>query len=150
MWRNKILEKVDEATNVIETIRREKWGTAMPKLLIIDDESDIREFARSYFKKRGMEMFTASDGHEGLDIISAENPDLVLLDMRMDGISGIEVLQEMRAKNFQNKVILITGAEDPDMGDQARALGIVDFVHKPLILSELEKIVMRELGGNVK
>jgi len=118
----------------------------MPKLLIIDDESDIREFAKSYFKKRGIEMFTAANGREGLDAIVTHSPDLVLLDMKMEGMSGLEVLQVMRDKNLQNKVIMITGAEDVDLTGQAKALGIVDFVHKPLILEELGKIVMRELG----
>ena len=117
----------------------------MPKLLIIDDESDIREFAQSYFQKRGIEMFTAASGREGLEIINTSSPDLVLLDMRMEGMSGIEVLQEQRAKNLSTKVILITGAEESELTDQARALGIIDFVHKPLNLGELEKIVMREL-----
>ena len=118
----------------------------MPKLLIIDDEADIREYAKSFFKKRGLEMFTASNGQEGIDIIAAQNPDLVLLDMRMDGMSGMEVLQKLRGQNWPGKVILISGAEESEETSQARTLGIVDFVRKPLNLSELEKIVMRELG----
>jgi two-component system, response regulator, stage 0 sporulation protein F len=118
----------------------------MPKLLIIDDESDIREFTRSYFEKRGFEVFAATNGQEGLEIIYADNPDLVLLDVRMQGMSGIEVLQELRAKNLQPKVIIITGLEDSELTDRAQALGIVDFVHKPLILGDLERIVIRHLG----
>ena len=100
----------------------------------------------SFFKKRGIEMFTASNGQEGIDIIAAQNPDLVLLDVRMDGMSGIEVLQKLRGQNWPGKVIMITGAEDLEVSEQARTLGIIDFVHKPLNLGELEKIVMREIG----
>ncbi len=122
----------------------------MAKLLIIDDEADIRDFAKSYFKKRGFEVFTVADGREGLDMISANNPDLVILDMRMDGMSGIEVLQELRAKNQTTKVIMITGVDDADLNSRAQALGIADFVHKPLNLGELEKIVMRELVGSAQ
>ena len=62
-------------------------------------------------------------------------------------MSGIEVLQDLRAKNLPVKVILITGAEESELTDQARSLGIVDVAHKPLNLGDLEKIVMRELGG---
>lgn len=120
----------------------------MPKLLIIDDESDIRQFAQSYFKKRGIEVFTAASGREGLEIISATSPDLVLLDMRMEEMSGIEVLQELRIKNLPTKVILVTGIEDVEVSEQARALGIVDFLHKPLDLDRLEKIVMTALGAS--
>lgn len=122
----------------------------MPKLLVVDDEPDICEFAQSYFKKRGLKVFTATSGQEGLQMIQANKPDLVLLDMRMEGMSGLEVLKELRAKNLSTKVILITGAEESEETNQARALGIADVVHKPLVLGDLEKIVMRELGGNVK
>lgn len=118
----------------------------MPKLLIIDDESDIREFAQSYFKKRGIEVFTAASGREGLEMVSANNPDIVLLDMRMEGMSGMDVLRELRAKNISTKVILVSGIEESEETDEARALGVIDFAHKPLDLSELENIVMRELG----
>jgi len=118
----------------------------MPKLLIIDDESDIREFTQSYFKKRGIDTFIAANGREGLDIIAAQSPDLVLLDMRMPGMTGIEVLREMRSRNFQTKVIMVTGIEEPEIIQEAQTLGIIDFIHKPLNLSEVEKIVMRELG----
>lgn len=118
----------------------------MSKLLIIDDEADIREFAQSYFKKRGIEVFTAANGQEGLEMISANNPDIVLLDMRMEGMSGMDVLKELRAKNLTTRVILVSGIEESEETNEARALGVVDFVHKPLDLSELEKIVMRELG----
>lgn len=118
----------------------------MPKLLVIDDESDIREAAQNFFKKRGIETLTAPDGREGLDILASQAPDLVLLDMRMPGMDGIEVLREMRAKNFQTKVIMVTGVEESDITQEAQALGVIDTIHKPLILSELEKLVMCELG----
>lgn len=118
----------------------------MPKLLIIDDESDIRQFAQRYFQKRGIEVFTAAGGREGLEIISATSPDLVLLDMRMEEMSGIEVLQELRAKNLSTKVILVSGAEESEETNRARELGIIDFFHKPLDLEKLEKIVMAALG----
>ncbi len=83
-------------------------------------------------------------------MINANNPDLVLLDMRMEGMSGMDVLKELRAKNLSTKVILVSGIEESEETNEARELGVVDFVHKPLNLEDLEKIVMRELGGSVK
>ncbi|MCA9409125.1 MAG: response regulator, partial [Candidatus Omnitrophica bacterium] len=68
----------------------------MSKLLIVDDEEDVREFAKSFFKKRGVEVLTASGGKDALVIIAQESPDLVLLDVRMEQMTGVEVLKELR------------------------------------------------------
>lgn len=117
----------------------------MPKLLIVDDEIDIREFARSFFKKRGIEVFTASAGSEALDIIQNEKPDLVLLDVRMEEMSGIEVLTKIRERGDLVKVIMVTGVEEEKTIQETQKLGIVGYIHKPLVLGELEKIVLKEL-----
>src|SRR6187551_3307489 len=112
----------------------------MPKLLIVDDEVDIREFAKKFFKKRNVDVFTASGGRQALDIIKNENPNLVLLDVRMEEMTGIEVLREIRAMNNNVKVIMVSGVEDEETISEAKTLGVVNYIHKPLILEELEKI----------
>ncbi len=118
----------------------------MSKLLIVDDEMDIREFARNYFKKRKITIFTASAGKEALEIIGREHPDLVLLDIRMEGINGIEVLRQLRQENDQTRVVMVTGLENEDLVKEAHQLGVQGFIHKPLILDELEKVVLKELN----
>ena len=117
----------------------------MSKLLIVDDESDIREFARSFFKKRGVEVFVASGGRQALEIIAQENPALVLLDVRMEEMTGIEVLRELRKTHPQVKVIMVSGVEDEETIKEAKSLAVIGYIHKPLILEELEKIVLAEL-----
>ena len=119
----------------------------MSKLLIVDDETDIREFAKSFFKKRGIEVTTASSGKVALDLIASENPDLVLLDVRMEEITGIEVLRKIRATNNSVKVIMVTGVEEEETVKEARRLGVIGYVHKPLVLEELEQVVLKELKG---
>jgi len=114
----------------------------MAKLLIVDDENDIREFAGSFFKKRGIEVLTASGGRQALEIIAKENPDLVLLDVRMEEMTGIEVLRELRKANNNTKVIMVTGVEEEETIKEANSLGVITYIHKPLILEELEKIVL--------
>ena len=121
----------------------------MSKLLIVDDESDIREFAKSFFKKRGIEVLTASGGREALDLIAQNKPQLVLLDVRMEEMTGIEVLRELRKTDKQTKVIMVTGVEEEGVIKEANALGVISYVHKPLILEELEKIVLSEMGPDV-
>lgn len=117
----------------------------MPKLLIVDDEVDIREFARNFFKKRNIDVLTASGGKEAIGIIERENPDLVLLDVRMEEMTGLEVLRALRAKNNSVKIIMVTGDENGATVKEANELGVIGYVHKPLVLEELEKVVLAEL-----
>lgn len=119
----------------------------MSKLLIVDDEIDVREFAKRFFAKRGIDVYTASGGIEALKIIDEDHPDLVLLDIQMEEINGIEVLQRLREANNDIKVIMVTGTEDPKIINEANGLGVRGYVHKPLVLEELEKIVLAELNN---
>ena len=119
----------------------------MPKLLIVDDEIDVREFAKRFFVKRKIDVFTASGGLDALKIIAQDEPDLVLLDVQMEEFSGIEVLRKLREDQNNIKVIMVTGAEDPAIIDEANSLGVKGYIHKPLVLEELEKIVMDELSA---
>ena len=118
----------------------------MSKLLIVDDESDVREFARNFFRKRGIEVFVAANGADALSIVTAERPELVLLDIRMDAMNGLEMLREMRRVHDQTRVIMVSGLEDEKIVEEVKGLGVTNFIHKPLILDELEKIVLAELG----
>ena len=118
----------------------------MPKLLIVDDESDVREFAKSFFKKRGIEVFVASGGKQALDIIGLERPDLVLLDVRMEEMTGVEVLQQLRKIDDKTKVIMVTGVEEEETYKEANTLGVIAYIHKPLILEELEKVVLAQFN----
>jgi two-component system response regulator (stage 0 sporulation protein F) len=119
----------------------------MAKMLIVDDESDIREFARNFFKKRKIEVLVASGGRQALDLIAKENPDLILLDVRMEEMTGIEVLRELRPIKPSVKVIMVSGVEDDDIIKEANALGVIGYIHKPFILEELEKIVLAQLNN---
>ncbi len=118
----------------------------MSKLLIVDDEIDVREFAKRFFAKRGIDVTTASGGAEALKIIEEDQPDLVLLDIQMEEINGIEVLKKLRESQNDIKVIMVTGAEDQSIINEANSLDIKGYVHKPLVLEELERIVMGELN----
>ena len=122
----------------------------MSKLLIVDDEIDIREFAKRFFVKRGIDVHTASGGSEALKIIDKENPDLVLLDVQMEEINGIEVLKRLRDAQNNIKVIMVTGADQQEVINEANSLGVKGYVHKPLVLEELEKIVLAELNADAK
>jgi len=119
----------------------------MPKLLIVDDEADVREFAANFFRKRKIEVTTASSGEEALKVLETQKQDLVLLDIKMDGIDGIETLKRFRELDKETKVVMVTGRkpEDGASFDNCRKLGALDYIHKPLELEELEKTVLAYL-----
>src|SRR3989338_5904914 len=105
----------------------------MPKLLIIDDEVDVLDFAKRYFGKRGVDVFTANNGNEAVRIIADENPDLVLLDFNLPDITGAEVLRKIREElKSDTKVILLTGMEENVALKETENLGILCCIRKPL------------------
>ena len=117
----------------------------MPKLLIVDDEVDVREFAKSFFKRRKIEVSAVASGEEALVVLDKEKPDLVLLDIRLGGMDGIDVLKMMRQKQDNTQVIMVTGVDEKETVEKAKELGVVDYIHKPLILDELERVVLAKL-----
>lgn len=123
----------------------------MAQLLIVDDEDDVREFSANFFRKRKIDVVTASNGEEALDIIEKQKPLLVLLDIKMEGIDGIEVLRRVREGNKEAKVIMVTGRKPEEEGTFSRCkeLGALGYIHKPLKLEELENIVLKELQKEV-
>jgi DNA-binding response OmpR family regulator len=119
----------------------------MSKLLIVDDEADVREFAKSFFSKRAIKVITAAGGKDALALVEKEKPDLILLDVRMDEMTGVEVLEQLRARGDQSRVIMVTGVEEDDVIARAKELGALNYIHKPLVLDELENVVLRELNA---
>lgn len=118
----------------------------MAKILIVDDEIDILEVAERFFKKRGLEVSTASEGTEALRLIQEKNPDLILLDFNMPGLSGLEILKKLREElKLSTKVIMVTGFDTEMVMKETKGLPIECCVHKPLDLERLETIVMTAL-----
>lgn len=120
----------------------------MAKLLIVDDEVDVREFAANFFRKRKIKCLTASSGEEAVSLAEKEKPDLILLDIKMEGMDGFEALRRIKEKDAQVKVIMVTGKkpDEEEAGQRCKTLGALEYIHKPLVLDELEKVVMQELG----
>lgn len=113
------------------------------KLLIVDDEADVREFAVNFFRKRKIDVSIASSGEEALKKVVKEHPQVVLLDIKMEGMDGIEALRRIEDLHQQIKVIMITGRNDAQAKEETKKLGAYGFIHKPLELDELEKVVMK-------
>lgn len=104
----------------------------MTKLLLIDDEEPIRKVLGLYLRSREYEVFTAADGIEGLEVFQREKPAIVLSDIKMPGMDGIEVLKKIKKLSPETQVIMITGHGDMDIAIQALQLEASDFITKPV------------------
>lgn len=121
----------------------------MPKLLAIDDEPDFTEMIKNFFEPRGYKVFTADRGETGLEIAVKEDPDVALVDYKMPGIHGDEVLTSIRKMKLKSKVIIITAFQDDGKTkERLLSLGAFACLDKPLSsLMELEGIVRKALAA---
>ncbi len=116
-------------------------------ILVIDDEENIRNGLAANFEMEDYNVKTASNGKEGLSLIAKGDIDLVITDLRMDGISGEEVLRKVTTETPGIPVIVLTGHGSIDAAVDAMKDGAYDFLTKPLNLDQLNVIVKRALKG---
>ena len=117
----------------------------MDKLLLIDDEADVQYSFRRIFESPETELAAASSGEEGLKLIPRFKPDLVLMDIRMDGMSGLETLRRIRQMDSRLLVILMTAYGTTQTAIEAMKLGAYDYLLKPFDVPKLKDIVANAL-----
>src|SRR5271169_4343708 len=117
----------------------------MSKLLLIDDEEDVRYSLQRVFDSPDMELATAASGEEGLKLIPKFKPDLVIMDIRMTGINGLETLRRIRQIDSKLLVILMTAYGTTQMAIEAMKLGAYDYLLKPFDVPKLKEIVANAL-----
>ncbi len=111
------------------------------KVLIVDDEEDFRVTLVNRLKKRKLEVLGAESGARALKMIEAMVFDVVVLDVKMPGLDGIETIREMKKKSPLTEVILLTGHASIESGIEGMALGAFDYLIKPVNIEQLvEKI----------
>ena len=118
----------------------------MNKILVVDDEIEICDFLRNYFSDKGYEVASATAGEEAIRQFRQMHPDLVLLDIRMPKLSGLEVLYQLRKEENPPKVLMITAVEDPQVIEEAKRLGAEDYIIKPFVLDYLDNVVLRKIS----
>ncbi|MEZ5987919.1 MAG: sigma 54-interacting transcriptional regulator [Planctomycetota bacterium] len=122
------------------------------RVLLVDDEEDQRWLIRRFLEKRGLEVLEAEDAEAALALYSAEQPQVVISDVRMPGRSGVELMQELRAVDRDLPMILISAVEDVATAVEAMKIGAYDFLTKPfenerllgLVHRALETVALRE------
>ena len=118
--------------------------TEKPNILIVDDELGPRESLRMILKP-SYNVFIAEDGYHALEIIKQVPIDLITLDLRMPGLSGIDVLKEVRESNKDIQVIVITGYGSLGTITTASQYGVYDYISKPFNVSDVTMVVQKSL-----
>ncbi len=109
----------------------------MPRILIIDDDTSVRESTERILRAAGYAVETAAEGERGLSLAAAGGFDVILSDMRMPGMSGLELLRKLRDQRVDSAFIIMTGFGTVETAVEAMKLGAVDFVQKPFFRDEL-------------
>ena len=117
----------------------------MDKLLLIDDEADVQYSFRRIFNTPDIELTTAASGEEGLKLIPKIQPDLVIMDVRMGGITGLETLRRLRQSNAKLPVIMMTAYGTTQTAIEAMKLGAYDYLLKPFDVPKLKQLIATAL-----
>lgn len=122
----------------------------MIKLLTVDDEKGVTDLLYNFFKQRKFHVMVANSGQEALDIVNKDKPNIILLDISMKGLNGLEVLEKVKAIDKNIKVIMITVHGEQETIDQAKALGADEYIIKPFKVSYLQEVVIKKIQELLK
>ncbi|HFC97666.1 MAG TPA: sigma-54-dependent Fis family transcriptional regulator [Thermosulfurimonas dismutans] len=119
-----------------------------PSILIVDDDPGFREFLRLFLEKEGYRVSLARDGKEALSRLEEVNPDLILLDLRMPEMGGLEFLEHLRRQGNETPVIVITAYASLDSAVKAKKEGAYDYLPKPFRLEDLRRKLKEALKSS--
>lgn len=119
-------------------------------IVIVDDEPEILNILQSIFSNYFKNIYTANNGKSGLDLIVEKKPDIVLTDIRMPELSGVDMVVKMRSAGINTPVVMISSSKDREHLLKAIKLGVHDFVDKPFKRADVENAVHRVLEMTVR
>ncbi len=122
----------------------------MKKILIVDDQKGIRILLDEVFSREGYEIHQASNGLEALNILKVEDINCVLLDMKIPGMSGLDILKHIRENKLSIPVFMMTAFREQELMNEARELGVINYFTKPFNIFDIrnEVINVLEQGQN--
>jgi len=115
------------------------------RVLVVDDESEVREVLVGYLQSKGFDVLPAGDGDEALRRFVEYHPHVVLLDIQMPGLSGMETLRRIKALGQQTCVIMVSGQADEQLARRALTLGAGDYIRKPVDFTYLSSVLETHL-----
>ncbi|MBD3379158.1 MAG: response regulator [Candidatus Omnitrophica bacterium] len=116
------------------------------KILVVDDEKAVRDALEAFLKKKGYEVSAAGTADECLDLLAKERPRVILLDIRMPGMSGVEAIKKIREIDAEVGIIMVTAVVDEEVAKETIRLGASDYIVKPFDLDYLERTLTVKLA----
>jgi len=117
----------------------------MPRILVVDDEKEVRTLLSRFFTKKKYQVRTAETAEEAIRILERESMDAVLLDIHLPGMSGLDALSRIRARWPGLPVVMISGQGDEEVAKETLRAGAFDYVVKPLDFDYLERTIYLKL-----
>ena len=124
-----------------------KGGGEMKPILIVEDETIMRESLRDWLADEGYQVETVEQGEEALEAIAHQDFGVVILDLKLPGKDGLEVLKEAKAQSPQLEGIIVTAYPSVSTAVEAMKIGALDYLSKPFDLNDLEKLIRDTLGS---
>jgi len=118
------------------------------QILLVEDELDLLECLRAYLTERGHDVFTASTVEEALRWLAHVTPDMALVDLRLPGGSGRAIVQEIQKRRLPTRIVVTTGCADLELRRELLALGVTDYLFKPIQLRELQQLLSSSLTAS--
>ena len=113
----------------------------MATIMVVDDEPMVRNLLSQFLTLRGYRVRGAKDGPDALTLLKQEHPQLVILDVYMPGMNGVDVLRQLRANDYKGSVIALSASQDEQLLQEMLELGSVDIMGKPVDLERLAMMV---------
>ena len=125
-----------------------KLKSDQKNILVVDDDMRVRTIFSSILKKEGYRVTAVKDGYEAIKAIDEESFDLALVDLRMPGLDGIQVLERVKSRRLQTRVIIYTGYGSVEDAVEAMSKGAADYLTKPFYPNELALSVKKALENS--
>ena len=122
----------------------------MIRVLVLDDEKGLCEDLKEFFDYRGYRVFAATSGEQALSIIKKEKIDILILDIKMEGVDGLKVLKTAKDKDPNVRAVMVTCLRDEDMKKRALELGANEYMTKPFNYDKLETIIIHMVNSILK
>ncbi|MDP1853089.1 MAG: response regulator [Candidatus Omnitrophota bacterium] len=112
------------------------------KLLVVDDEELVCHYIERRFRRKGFEVLFALSGEEALVAFEKEKPDILILDIMMKGIDGLETIKRIKERYDLPKTIIVSALDNQEKIEELKKIGVSDYLIKPILLRELDNLVM--------
>lgn len=116
------------------------------RILVVDDDPKVREILKDFLEIKGYAVTTVSSGAEALTVLEETQPHLILLDIMMPGMDGLETLRRIREMDQAVGIVMITSVDEGEIAKEAVRRGAYDYITKPIDLAYLELVILTRLA----